>query len=150
MDFLSKLKDKKNPGMSPAYKEAKMATLKDLHGAMSGMMKDDLAGAKGMKKVEVAGSSPEAVSAGLDKAKEMVGGSDDKDASSEIMDDGQSEAGDDTAASLIKELVDHEAAEGDLTADGIDELIKMLESKKMELSGGGDDASMSTPSFGKN
>lgn len=128
MDFLNKLKDKKNPGMSPAYKEAKMATLGSLRDEMSGMMKDDLAGAKGMKKVEVAGSSPAALSSGLDTAKGMLSG-----------EAGEGEQpGEDDATSLITELVEHEASEGALTPEKIDEIIQMLEQKKSELSGGGE------------
>src|SRR6185295_13419330 len=102
--MLDKLMEKRGKPLDPIYKDAKMASLKDLHGAMSDMMKEDLANAKGMKKVEVAGSDPAALSEGLDKAKEMLGS--DKDASSEIMDDGMRQPSED-AASLIKELVDH-------------------------------------------
>lgn len=132
MDFLNKLKDKKNSGMDPQYKAAKMGVLGNLRDEMSGMMKDDLSNAKGMGKVEVAGSNPDALSAGLDKAKSMVEGSPEEEA-------GESEEGkEDTAASLIQELIDHEASEGDLTSDGIDEIIKMLEQKKTELSSGGE------------
>lgn len=137
MDFLNKLKDKKNPGMSENYKKAKMSTLSSLRDEMSGMMKDDLTNAKGMKKVEVAGSSPEALSTGLDKAKQLVTGAGDAEDASEQPED---------AAGLIKELVDHEASEGDLTPDGIDELIKMLEQKKQEMSNG---SSQMTPALDK-
>lgn len=143
MDFLNKLKDKKNPGMSPAYKAAKMSTLGSLRDEMSGMMKDDLTNAKGLKKVEVAGSSPEALSSGLDTAKSMIEGSPGEEAGETGAEEG---AETDTAAGLIQELVEHEASEGDLTPDGIDAIIKMLEQKKMEMSHG---SSEMTPALGK-
>ncbi len=144
MDFLNKLKDKKNSNMSPAYKAAKMSTLGSLRDEMSGMMKDDLSNAKGMKKVEVAGSDPHALAQGLDTAKSMIApeGSPEEESGESAGE----EAGEDSAASLIQELVEHEASEGDLTSDGIDEIIKMLEQKKMEMAHG---SSEMTPSLNK-
>lgn len=135
--MFDKLMKKKGKPMDENYKAAKMSTLSSLRDEMSGMMKDDLANAKGMKKVEVAGSDPTALKAGLEKAKAMVGGTDDGESS---MDEGKEEGMEgadkpDDAASLIEELVDHEMSEGDLTPDKIDELIQMLQSKKDGMSG---------------
>lgn len=135
--MFDKLMKKKGKPMDENYKAAKMSTLSSLRDEMSGMMKDDLANAKGMKKVEVAGSDPTALKAGLEKAKDMVGGADDGESS---MDKGKEEGMEgadkpDDAATLIEELVDHEMSEGDLTPDKIDELIQMLQSKKDGMSG---------------
>lgn len=124
--MLNKLLEKKSAKpMDENYKAAKMSTLKALRDEMSGMMKDDLAGAKGMKKVEVAASSPEGLKAGLDQAEEIVEGSDDKDASSEIMPDGMGLENE--AEMVLKKLAD--------SPEKCDELIRMLEQKKMEMAG---------------
>lgn len=130
--MFDKLMEKKGKPLDPMYKDAKMSMLQELRNAMSGMMKDDLSDAKGMKKVEVAGNNPDALAAGLDKAKEMVG----KEGDEESGESKDEEAGEsDDAASLIQELIEHEASEGDLTSDKIDDIIKMLEQKKTEMSG---------------
>lgn len=94
MDKLKKLMDKKNDGkeIDPEYKNAKMSMLKALRDEMSGMMKDDLT-KPGMKKVEVASDSPEGLSHGLDKAKEMMSpDEDDADEDSNSDQLGQDEA----------------------------------------------------------
>lgn len=159
--MFDKLLEKKGKKpLDETYKSAKMATLKNLRDEMSGMMKDDLSNAKGMKKVEVAGSDPDALAAGLDKAKEMVtsapgadtgaadAGSNDDDSSGDDASDSDAgkDGGEDTATSLIEELVDHEVSEGDLDADKIDQIIQMLQQKKEQLSSGSGEM---TPSLDK-
>lgn len=136
--MINKLIQKKGKPMDPNYKAAKMSMLNSLKDEMSGMMKDDLSNAKGMKKVEVAGSDPTALKAGLDKAKEMVVGAD--GSLDEGKEEEMSQDKPEDAASLIEELVDHEMSEGDLTPDKIDELIQMLQSKKDGMSHPGSDA----------
>lgn len=69
-------KKKDGPAIDENHKAAKMSMLKALRDEMSGMMAGDLK--PGMKKVEVAGDSPDALSAGLDKAKDMLGGEGDE------------------------------------------------------------------------
>lgn len=120
MGLMDKLMEKKgSKPLDPMYKDAKMSMLQELRNSMSGMMKDDLSGAKnGLKKVEVAGSSPEAIADGLDKAKEMVDG----------------EESEEDAAPDLSSMMGPESAE-DLTPDKIDMLIEMLQKKKMEMGG---------------
>lgn len=73
MDALKKIEMmKKGREMSPMEKKAKMGIMKDIQEMASKSMGGKL---DGLKKVTVAGSSPEAVEEGLDKAKEIVSGS---------------------------------------------------------------------------
>lgn len=124
MSLMDKLKEKKGgKSMDPMYKDAKMSMLHELRNAMSGSMKNDLENAKGMKKVTVAGSDPQAVAAGLDKAKEMVSG-EGEDESSEAP-EGASEIAEDLS-------------EAKLSTDDIDMLMQMLEKKKQEMASSAD------------
>ena len=73
MKTLDKMMEKKGSDkeLDPMYKESKMSMLKALRDEMSQLMKGDLV-KPGMKKVEVASDSPEGLSEGLDKAKDMM------------------------------------------------------------------------------
>lgn len=124
MSLMDKLKDKKGgKPLDPMYKDAKMSMLHELRNAMSGSMKSDLENAKGMKKVTVAGSDPEAVAAGLDKAKEMVAGEG---------------ASDEAKAPEGAQEIASDLSEAKLSTDDIDMLMQMLEKKKQEMSGSAD------------
>lgn len=124
MGMMDKIMEKKSAKpLDPMYKDAKMSMLHELRNAMSGEMKNDLVNAKGMKKVEVAGDSPEAVSAGLDKAKEIVSG------------ESENTEAADAGGDMMGEMMQHEMGEGELSPEKIDMLIEMLQKKKMEMSG---------------
>lgn len=73
MDKLSKLMSLKKSGreMSPIEKKAKMDVLGKLNGVADEALGNKL---KGLKKVTVASDSPEGLSEGLSKAKEMLHG----------------------------------------------------------------------------
>lgn len=73
MDKLSKLMALKKSGreMSPVEKKAKMDVLGQLNGVADEALGNKL---KGLKKVTVASDSPEGLSEGLSKAKEMLHG----------------------------------------------------------------------------
>ncbi len=135
------MEKKKGQEIEPMYKDAKMSMLHELRNHMAGMMGDDLKNAKGMGKVEVAGDSPDALAAGLDKAKGMLGqdGSDEEGSeheASESEPEEESEEGTEDAVKMIGDLVDHETAEGEMTPDDIDSLIQMLEQKKQTMGHG--------------
>lgn len=71
LDKLMKLKEAKQHGpMRPVEQNAKMSVLKNLIGEANSEMGDGL---KSMKKVSVMAPSEKGLSAGLDKAKELVG-----------------------------------------------------------------------------
>lgn len=111
--------------MDPMYKNSKMSMLQALRDEMSGMMKDDLH-PDNMKKVTVAGDSPDAVKMGLEKAKDMLGGDEDseEDSDSSTPEDGDSEG---CEAAIGKYLEDP-------SKENIEHLISMLEKEKSELS----------------
>lgn len=117
---------KKGEALDPTYSAAKMSMLQSLKDEMNGMMKGDLDGAKGMKHVEVAGDSPEALSEGLDKAKDMVGSEQDGE-------DEEGSEGAEDGGEVLEDMVKHEASEGDLTPEEIDALIQMLQDQKMKM-----------------
>jgi cbb3-type cytochrome oxidase cytochrome c subunit len=74
--MLAKLMEKKKPGkLSETYKNAKMSVLENLSNDMSGMLSDDV---KGLKKVTVASKDAEGLKEGLDKAEELLSGSEDE------------------------------------------------------------------------
>jgi len=78
-EMLAKKRD-----MKPSEKHAKMGVLKDLKDSLSDAMSDKMASSPaGMKKVSVMSNSPEGLSAGLDKAKQIAGQSDDDQMMSE-------------------------------------------------------------------
>lgn len=64
-------KKKESGDMSEPEKKAKMSVLEELQKMATEAMGEKL---HGMKKVQVAGSSDEALEEGLDKAKELIGG----------------------------------------------------------------------------
>lgn len=69
----------KKRDMKPSEKHAKMGVLKDLKDSLSDAMSDKMASSPaGMKKVSVMSNSPEGLTAGLDKAKQITGQSDDQ------------------------------------------------------------------------
>lgn len=74
-DFASLLKKKaeaqKGSPVNPDLLKAKSEKVKELMDMVKGMMGDDI---DGMKKVTVASNSPEGITEGLDKAKEMMSG----------------------------------------------------------------------------
>jgi hypothetical protein len=119
-DKFKKMIEKKQGGkMSDAAKKAKMSVLHDLKGQADEAMGDGL---KGLKKVTVASDSPSGLKHGLDKAKEIVGGSmfDDKspeEESHESPEEAKSE-GD------MMESPEHEASESPEFEKGESEGIK--------------------------
>lgn len=74
-DFKELLAKKGKSQMDPMHKAVKLGMLDELKRAMEDGMAEDV---KGLKKVSVASSSKEGLAEGLEKAKEMVGGSDDE------------------------------------------------------------------------
>jgi len=125
-------KRKEGKEMDPLEKHAKMSNLHDLRKVMSGMMKDDL-DHPGMKKVEVASPDAEGLSAGLDKAKELVG-SDDESADGDESDDVEGSEADDESAPeaepMLEDEIKHEASEGELSDEEIEKLEMLLEKLK--------------------
>lgn len=81
-EMLMKKKD-----MKPSEKHAKMGVLKDLKDSLADSMGDKL---DGLKKVSVMSNSPEGLSAGLDKAKQLAnkGQGMDQDSDMDMMSDG--------------------------------------------------------------
>lgn len=78
---------------------------------------------------------------GLDKAKEMMSQDDEEDKDQGPKDESDSDSSDDesddsddkgspSAEKMISDEIDHEAGEGALSDDEIDELISLLQSKK--------------------
>lgn len=77
--ILDKLMTKKeNEPLDENYKNSKMSMLLALKQEMARLMGNDLKG-QGMKKVVVAGNTPDAVAEGLDKAKDIVSQQGDED-----------------------------------------------------------------------
>lgn len=77
MEKFSKLLEQKAKSQKPMSGPEKDAKLKAVH-KMRKMAADEMASPlKSLKKVTVASDKPEGLAAGLDKAKEMVGGHDD-------------------------------------------------------------------------
>lgn len=126
-------KKKPNKDMDPVHKSAKMSVLKDIRDMAANDMGGDL---KDMKKVTVASPDEEGLKMGLDKAKDLV--DEHKDDAEDAADDGDdevaegegSEEGKPGAEKILEQEIDHEASEGDLSDEEIDELIALLESKK--------------------
>lgn len=124
--------------MSPMEQQAKMDNLDALKNEMHGMMKGHL---EGPAKVEIAADSPEGLKAGLDKAKDVVGGD---MPGAEDMDDGADDSDkpeddmdmkDDDAhppGDMIEEDIEHEDAAGELSSDEIDQLQMLLAKLKMK------------------
>lgn len=70
----------KKRDMKPSEKHAKLGVLKDLKDSLSDAMSDKMSASPvGMKKVSVMSNSPEGLSAGLDKAKQIANQSSDSD-----------------------------------------------------------------------
>ncbi len=132
---------KSGGGMSDMEKDAKMGVVQAMKDMASKAMGEKL---RGLKKVSVASDSPEGLSAGLDKAKELLNAhveSEDNDAMGEIEGAGHD------LHSMGEESPEHEASESpeeeasehgsefdSLSEDEIDqklqELMKMKEMKK--------------------
>lgn len=126
MDKLMKMMTKKkdNKPMDENYKNAKMSMLHALRDEMSGMMKGDLDGAK-LHKVEVAAPDKEGLSEGLEKAKDMLGN---ENGETEEMENSSEEP--ESGGELAQDVIEHEAAEGDLSDEEIDQLMMLLEKMK--------------------
>lgn len=73
-------KKKESGDMSEPEKKAKMSVLEELQKMATEAMAGRL---HGMKKVQVAGSSDEALEEGLDKAKELIGGEEEAEEAAE-------------------------------------------------------------------
>lgn len=121
MDMSELLKKKSSgPAMDPKEKSAKMGVLKDIRDMAMGSMGDEI---KGMKKVSVAAPDQAGLEEGLDTAKGIVGGTEDNGSLHEHP----------KASNFLTQQIDHEAEEGDLSAEDIDALIAELQAKKQEL-----------------
>jgi hypothetical protein len=77
----------KKRDMKPSEKHAKMGVLKDLKDSLSDAMSDKMSSGP-MKKVSVMSNSPQGLSAGLDKAKQMAGQSPDMDQDNQMSEGG--------------------------------------------------------------
>lgn len=128
MAKLEKLMEKKKDGkeLDPAYKDAKMSMLKALRDEMAGMMRDDLKG-HSMKKVQVASDSAEGLEHGLDKAKDLISGSDEMAPEGEIESDDMFDV-----SPEMEESAEHEAmeAEAGLSPEEEEILARLLAKQK--------------------
>lgn len=131
-DLMKLMEKKKAEGkeMSPLYKDSKMQKLQELKDEMSQMMKGDLSG-DGMQKVQVASDNPEGLKAGLDKAKDLI---DTKDGMSDSEEPKEDEEGAEPASDLIEDQIKHEASEGQLSDEEIDQLQALLQKLKQSKS----------------
>ena len=153
--FMKMMEKKKESGgeMSDNEKKAKFDAVKSMRDWASGLMGDKL---KGLKKVEVASNSPEGLSAGLDKAKEIIGKNPGEDEDSDAGDDHELsdvESGDDRDDSEFSgdgsEDLDHEepgmdgahtelhastSGDGEESEEELDKKLKELMAKKAALS----------------
>ena len=153
-EMLHALMGKMKPSkMDPADKHAKMSVLKDIHKMASHDMGEGMK--KGMGKVEVHSDSPAGLESGLDRAHDLIEQSRDEGTDKDFADSDMAHPEDDTddfedhqeenkalqghgmgehekpdAGKLLEGQIDHESAEGDLSDEEIDEMIKHLNSKK--------------------
>lgn len=128
MDKLMKLiekKKKEGKEMDPLHKQAKMDMLKSLRGEMSGMMKDDLM--PGKAKVEVAADSPEGLSEGLDKAKDLLKS---KMEESQMDEEEKEDKMMPSDGEMVEESMEHEMAEGEMSDEEMAQLEKLLAKAK--------------------
>lgn len=101
------MKKKGKEEIDPKLKDAKMKVLKEIHSMASDDMGEDI---KGLKKVTVASPDQEGLEKGLEKAQEMVSGSED------------SVEGEESPAKEVDEM-------GDLSPEEIQQMIEMLQKK---------------------
>lgn len=110
----------------PMQKEAKLSALKGLRDEMSDMMRGDLSDK--MNKVTVAAKDKEGLAHGLDKAKELLEGSPEEEASeSPEMERMEEESGEDSDSDDASESKDK------MTEDEIDEMMAKLAEMKKHL-----------------
>lgn len=121
-------------GMDGMHKDAKMAVLqnlkKDAEGAMSGKL-DKM----GMKKVSVMSDSKEGVEKGLDKAKELVEGSPEEEASESPDEEAMEGAADMGPAGEVPSMMSKEHMMA-MSPEEIDHHIMMLQQLKAMKHGG--------------
>ena len=127
----------KKSKMSPEQKSAKLSALDGMRSEMENLIGNDLK-SKGMKKVTVASDDKQGLASGLDKAKEMLGSSEEE--SSEMGDlEGDEEEKQEEASEpsdIVQkevEVAEHELLSHLTDPSQIDALIKMLEDKKQSL-----------------
>lgn len=148
MKNLEKLMDKKKDGkpLDENYKAAKMSMLEALRDHMSDMMKGDLVDHKNKAAVQVAADNKDDLAAGLDKAKELVGGDSDEGDDSQGLDlgsddiqgmagsdeDSKDEDGQEPGEKMIADMIAHEGAEDELSPQDIDALMELLQKMKMK------------------
>lgn len=111
-------KKKEQGDLDPTYKDAKMSMLQALLHEMHGMMGQDL---HGLKKVEVAAPDKQGLSAGLDKAKELVGhGAEDGLGDASAGDESEDKDGDSDHEEGIADHDDSPLSEGEGSEGGED------------------------------
>lgn len=118
MKELKEMLDKKKK-LDPAKKESKLGVLKDLKGAMSEMMGEDMKGK--MMKATVAAKNPEDLEQGLEKAKDIVSEMPEMESEEET-----------SEPSEMYGQMDEMIEKWD-SPEEIDEIIKKLQEKKQEL-----------------
>lgn len=116
-------KKRKGEDMSSTEKDAKMSVLKDLQKMASEAMSGRL---HGLKKVTVAGDSPEALEEGLEHAQEMVEGEQMEKEEHEAKESPEHEMMEDLGDSEMMEESEDEESEDDLDA----KIAKLMELKK--------------------
>jgi hypothetical protein len=116
LEQLMEKKKKEGADIDPLYKKAKMSSLESLRDEMNGMMKQDLLAAKHPKKVEVMASDEQGLKAGLEKAEDIIAGSEESEGL------GEEQSPVDEAASLAMNMSPEE----------IEELMKKLEMMKSQ------------------
>jgi hypothetical protein len=123
-EMIKMLEKKKKSGkeLDPMYASSKMSVLQQLRDQMAGLMKDDLQPGK-MKKVEVAASDEEGLKHGLDKAKEVLSGSE-----MEPMEEKDEGSPEEERAESPEEKAEEMAM--DASDEDLDAMIKKLEEMK--------------------
>jgi hypothetical protein len=129
---------KKNKGekLPENYKKAKLGVLRDISDMAGKAMGDDI---KDMKKVSVMAPDSKGLEEGLSKASDMVDAGIPEALEKGVEEGGESEdkgpagEGTESGAEIASDLIQHESAEGELTEQEIDELIRVLEAKKAAI-----------------
>lgn len=132
---------KKDADMGPDNdKAAKMAVLKQIHkmatDAMGSDYMDKDSPDASMAHASVTASDPAGLKEGLAKAAEIVGkegeplDTDSMDEEEDSEDSADTRPGEPPAAGIIKDQIDHEASEGDMSDDEIESLIAELQARK--------------------
>lgn len=113
--------------MSPMEAKAKLATLKSLMSDMDDMMMDGMKNAKGKMKVSVMANSPEGLKEGLEKAEDVVEGSEEME--SNIPNLGKKLLGDDEDE-MEDDLVMSDDSEEESEEDLDKKIAELLAKKK--------------------